>query len=265
MLSRDDLLAALAAIPVDAPVRAEEVTGSTNATAIELAEAGSAEWTLVSAAHQTDGRGRLGRTWSDVPDGSLLCSIVLRPALPPSRAGLLSLLAGACMAEAIRDTSGRRVTCKWPNDLMHREDKVGGILLESAVDDDVLCATSWSGSGVNLQSPADVEGAGGIGERVGMRELLTAFLVRFANTYTTDDASLPERVAARVAPGVGHDRPGRAARPRATVAPSRAGPWASTVSARSSCPPTTASCASASARSSTSGPARRFALPRGAR
>jgi BirA family biotin operon repressor/biotin-[acetyl-CoA-carboxylase] ligase len=122
-----------------------------------------------------------------------LCSIVLRPALPPSRAGLLSLLAGACMAEAIRNTAGRRVTCKWPNDLMHREDKVGGILLESAVDDDVLRYVVV-GIGVNLQSPADVEGAGGIGERVGMRELLTAFLVRFANTYTTDDASLPERV-----------------------------------------------------------------------
>ena len=193
MLSRDDLLAALAAIPVDAPVRAEEVTGSTHATAIALAEAGSAEWTLVSAAHQTDGRGRLGRTWSDVTDGSLLCSIVLRPALPPSRAGLLSLLAGACMAEAIRTTAGRRVTCKWPNDLMLREEKVGGILLESSIEDDVLRYVVV-GIGVNLQSPGDVDGAGGIGDRVGLRELLSAFLVRFASIYTTDDASLPERV-----------------------------------------------------------------------
>jgi biotin-(acetyl-CoA carboxylase) ligase len=47
---------------------------------------------------------------------------------------------------------------------------------------------------VNLETPADVEGAGAIGDRVGLRELLIAFLVRFANVYTTDDASLPERV-----------------------------------------------------------------------
>ncbi len=193
MLSRDDLLAALAAIPVDAPVRAEEVTGSTNATAIELAEAGSPEWTLVSAAHQTEGRGRLGRTWTDVSDRSLLCSFVLRPALPPARAGVLSLLAGACMAEAIRATAGRRVTCKWPNDLMLREQKVGGILLESAIADDVLRYVVV-GLGVNMQSPADVAGAGAIGDRVGLRDLLSAFLVRFAGVYTTDDASLPERV-----------------------------------------------------------------------
>jgi BirA family biotin operon repressor/biotin-[acetyl-CoA-carboxylase] ligase len=193
MLSRDDLLAALAAIPVDAPVRAEEVTGSTNATAIELAEANSPEWTLVSAAHQTEGRGRLGRTWTDVAGESLLCSLVLRPALAPARAGLLSLLAGASMAEAIRATAGRQTTCKWPNDLMLRDQKVGGVLLESAVADGALRYVVV-GIGVNLVPAAEIEGAGGIGDRVGLRELLSAFLVRFAGIYTTEDASLPERV-----------------------------------------------------------------------
>ena len=147
MLSRDDLLAALAAIPVDAPVRAEEVTGSTNATAIELAEAGSPEWTLVSAAHQTDGRGRLGRTWTDVADGALLCSIVLRPALPPSRAGLLSLLAGACMAEAIRDIAGRRrdVQVAERPDASTRTRWAASCWSPRSTT--TSCATWWSGSG----------------------------------------------------------------------------------------------------------------------
>ena len=159
-------------------------------------------------------------------------------------------------------SAGRRVTCKWPNDLMHREDKVGGILLESAVDDDVLRYVVV-GIGVNLQSPADVEGAGGIGERVGMRELLTAFLVRFANTYTTDDASLPERVRHAWLPS--RRRSARScAPPRATVAPSRAGPWASTASARSSCRPTTG--VARRLRRDRAPPAlRRLTLPRGAR
>ena len=85
----------------------------------------------MATAHQTAGRGRLGRSWSDVPDKALLFSVVLRPKLPPARAGLLSLLAGAEMAQAIRVTSGRHVTCKWPNDLMLHEQKVGGILLEA--------------------------------------------------------------------------------------------------------------------------------------
>ena len=193
MLTRDDLLGALAAIPVVAPVRAQEVTGSTNATAIELAEAGTPEWTLVSAAHQTEGRGRLGREWIDVADRALLFSFVLRPVLPPGRAGLLSLLAGACMAEAIRDVAGRQASCKWPNDILLRDAKVGGVLAESAVDNDTIRYVVI-GVGVNLEAPEGVEGAGAIGDRAGQRDLLTGFLTRFASIYGTRDASMPERV-----------------------------------------------------------------------
>ena len=193
MLTTDDLVAALGAIPVRAPVRAEEVTASTNDAALALADAGSPEWTLVSAAHQTEGRGRLDRPWTDRPDGALLFSFVLRPAIPPARASLLPLLAGACMAEAIRATTGRQAVCKWPNDLLLHDEKVGGILVESRVADDKLrCAVI--GVGVNLAEPPDVQGAAGIGERVGQRALLTEFLVRFAALYGTADASLADRV-----------------------------------------------------------------------
>jgi BirA family biotin operon repressor/biotin-[acetyl-CoA-carboxylase] ligase len=193
MLTNDDLVAALAAIPVVAPVRADEVTGSTNATAVELAEGGAPEWTLVSAAHQTEGKGRLGRAWVDAPGHALMFSFVVRPALPPARAGLLSLLAGACMAEAIRAVAGRDVTCKWPNDLVLHDGKVGGILAESAVDRDTLRYVVI-GVGVNLEAPPDVPEAAAIGERAGQRELLAAFITRFAAIYDTHDASLPERV-----------------------------------------------------------------------
>jgi BirA family transcriptional regulator, biotin operon repressor / biotin---[acetyl-CoA-carboxylase] ligase len=193
MLTTDDLVAALGAIPVRAPVRAEEVTASTNATAFQLAEAGSPEWTLVSAAHQTEGRGRLDRSWTDAPGRALLFSFVLRPAIAAARAGLLPLLAGACMAEAIRATTGRRAACKWPNDLLLQDHKVGGILVESRVVDDQLRFVVV-GVGVNLAPPPDVSGAGGIGETVGPRALLSEFLVRFASVYTTQDASLEERV-----------------------------------------------------------------------
>jgi BirA family transcriptional regulator, biotin operon repressor / biotin---[acetyl-CoA-carboxylase] ligase len=193
MLTTDDLVAALGAIPVRAPVRAEEVTASTNATALELARAGDPEWTLVSAAHQTEGRGRLDRSWTDEPDGSLLISLVLRPTLPPARVGLLSLLAGACVVEAIRATTGRGASCKWPNDVLLHDEKVGGILLESDVADDRIRAVVL-GVGVNLAPPPGVEGAAGIGARVGQRALLTEFLVRLASAYTASEPSIAERV-----------------------------------------------------------------------
>jgi BirA family transcriptional regulator, biotin operon repressor / biotin---[acetyl-CoA-carboxylase] ligase len=193
VLTDDDLLQVLAAITVTAPVRSAEVTPSTNATAVEMAEAGEPEWTLVAAGHQTEGRGRLGRTWTDVPDEALLFSFVLRPDLLPARTGLLSLLAGATMAEGIRATTGRRVTCKWPNDLLLRDgSKVGGILVESSVSGGAIRYVVV-GVGVNLRAPEGEEGAGGIGP-VELRTLLQAFIVRFAPVYTVADASFPVRV-----------------------------------------------------------------------
>ena len=192
MLTREDLLQALAAIRVMAPVRADEVTGSTNATAVQMAEDDTPEWTLVSAAHQSEGKGRLDRTWVDVPDRAVLFSVVLRPNLPPNRAGLLSLLAGAAMAEAIRDVTGRRATCRWPNDLVLHGKKIGGILLESSVANDRLRYVVV-GVGVNLDPPPEVEDAGGLGE-VPMRDLVAAFLRHFAEDYTSADVAFPELV-----------------------------------------------------------------------
>ena len=132
-----------------APVRWDEVTGSTNATAAAMAREGAPEWTLVGAGHQTAGRGRRDRTWQDRPGGALMVSVVLRPALEPVDAGLLSLLAGAAWAEAIEGVGGPTVRCKWPNDLMAGDDKVGGILAESLVEGDRL-ASVVIGSGINL-------------------------------------------------------------------------------------------------------------------
>ena len=80
MLTAGDLERALAGAGLAAPVRADEVTGSTNATALAMAGEGAPEWTLVAAGHQTDGRGRRGRSWTDREGSSLICSFVLRPA-----------------------------------------------------------------------------------------------------------------------------------------------------------------------------------------
>jgi BirA family transcriptional regulator, biotin operon repressor / biotin---[acetyl-CoA-carboxylase] ligase len=192
VLTRDDLQQVLAAITVTAPVRSDEVTPSTNATALQMAEAGEPEWTLVAAGHQTEGRGRLGRTWADVPGSALLFSFVLRPDLPPARTGLLSLLAGATMAQAIRATTGRRVNCTWPNDLYLHGAKVGGILLESEVANGEVRYVVV-GVGVNLEPPPDQPVAGGIGP-AGLRELLEAFFTRFAKVYTAADIAFPQRV-----------------------------------------------------------------------
>src|SRR5712691_11494591 len=78
LLTASDLEGALTEAGLHAPVRADEVTASTNDAPRAWAETGAAEWSLVAAGHQTDGRGRQGRTWEDRPGRAVLVSVVLR-------------------------------------------------------------------------------------------------------------------------------------------------------------------------------------------
>jgi BirA family biotin operon repressor/biotin-[acetyl-CoA-carboxylase] ligase len=194
LLTVSDLERALAEIDVSAPVRADEVTGSTNATALRLAEAGSPEWSLVSTAHQTEGRGRLGRSWVDLPGRALMFSFVLRPRISPDRVGLLSLLAGASMATAAREVTGRIVSCKWPNDLVLDEGKAGGVLAEASVVDEAV-RYIVVGVGVNLDPPPGVPDSVGLGDAP-PRTLLTSFLLRFSQGYRTHEPSFAGDVRA---------------------------------------------------------------------
>jgi len=176
VLSEDALRRAMGSAGLTAPVRWDEATESTNATALTMAAEGTPEWTLVAAGHQTAGRGRQGRAWLDRSGSALMCSLVLRPALEPDRVGSVSLAAGVAMAEAATEVSGLEIRCKWPNDLMTGESKVGGILGEVEVTAGRIGHVVL-GIGVNLDAPEDVEGAGAIGP-VDDEALLGGFLQR---------------------------------------------------------------------------------------
>ncbi|MEA2294075.1 MAG: BirA family transcriptional regulator, partial [Solirubrobacteraceae bacterium] len=66
------------------------LTDSTNARARELASAGAPHGTIVTAAEQSAGRGRQGRSWAGPAGRSLLLSVIVRTfdGLLPLRAGL---------------------------------------------------------------------------------------------------------------------------------------------------------------------------------
>lgn len=132
MLSKEDILRDLRTERFGRTVLVFDTIDSTNACAKALAEAGATEGTLVLAEHQTAGRGRLGRTWSDASGENLLCSIIVRPSIPQSRAPLLTFFAATAVAEAVHRSAGLTVECKWPNDLLLNGRKFCGILLESA-------------------------------------------------------------------------------------------------------------------------------------
>ncbi len=104
--------------------------GSTNDVAHELARGGAGDGLLVVADEQTAGRGRLHRSWWAPPGTCLLMSLLLRPGLPPARAGQLTMCLGLAAVEAIREVCGLEARLKWPNDVLHDGRKLGGMLAE---------------------------------------------------------------------------------------------------------------------------------------
>jgi BirA family biotin operon repressor/biotin-[acetyl-CoA-carboxylase] ligase len=182
VLSEHALARSLERAGLQAPVRFDEVTRSTQETALAMAADGAPQWTLVAAAHQTQGRGRLGRTWRDEPGHALMFSFVLRPeGLPVAFGGALSLLAGLTIAQACDELADQRAACRWPNDLLVAGRKAGGVLAESRLAADRFEHVVL-GVGVNLGvPPAGIAGAGAV--EAEEEDLLAAFLERFVGRY----------------------------------------------------------------------------------
>ena len=123
--------------------------GSTNDVARALAELGAPAGQLVMAEHQTAGRGRMRRPWTDQPGRSLLLSFVLRPApVQIAAPGTAPLRVGIAVAAALHQAAGIEARIKWPNDLVIDGRKLAGILCEatSVGGDTVIIA----GIGINV-------------------------------------------------------------------------------------------------------------------
>lgn len=135
-------------------------TDSTNHRAALLAAAGATDGTVVVAEAQSAGKGRLGRRWTSPTGVNLYLSIILRPAIAPRAAPLLTFLSSLATARAIELESGLRPTVKWPNDVLLGGAKVAGLLNEMNAETERVNYVVL-GIGVNLnmtseQFPADL-------------------------------------------------------------------------------------------------------------
>jgi BirA family transcriptional regulator, biotin operon repressor / biotin---[acetyl-CoA-carboxylase] ligase len=122
------------------PYRFVEECASTQ----RLLEPNEAEGTTVATDLQTQGRGRLGRTWEAPPGRALLFSVLLHPRPPMALWPELSLVAGDAVAAALHEQTGVAAELSHPNDVLIEGRKVAGILPEATVGRVVL------GIGVNV-------------------------------------------------------------------------------------------------------------------
>jgi BirA family biotin operon repressor/biotin-[acetyl-CoA-carboxylase] ligase len=134
--------------------------GSTNTVAMEAASAGAPEGSIFLAEQQTAGRGRGAHQWHSARSAGIYCSVLLRPALPPSDVLILSLAAGLAVHSAVQEIDSRLVPdLKWPNDVLIEGKKICGILTEmNAEVTRVRYAVVGIGINVNQSSfPAELK------------------------------------------------------------------------------------------------------------
>ena len=138
------------------PLLAIEVVDEIASTSTELlrrAQRKDIHGTVLAAEWQTAGRGRRGRKWTAVAGGSLTFSLGWRFEQGAGYLAGLSLAVGVAVIRALEAEGLPGVELKWPNDLIYRHLKVGGILVE--LNGDALGpSTVVVGVGLNVRMPA---------------------------------------------------------------------------------------------------------------
>ena len=111
---------------------------------------------LCVAHFQTKGRGRQGRSWVNRQGECLMFSLGWAFDKPQYELGSLALVVALACRRALADI-GLDVKIKWPNDLVVANDKLAGILIETARVENKTVAVI--GIGINFVLPKEVENA----------------------------------------------------------------------------------------------------------
>tara|TARA_Y100000590_G_scaffold278792_1_gene313013 strand:- start:5655 stop:6425 length:771 start_codon:yes stop_codon:yes gene_type:complete len=104
--------------------------------------------TLIITDNQVKGKGRGKNKWFSIPGKSLTMSLILSVQIPINKAGLIPLIAGVSVINAL-DNPIINPLLKWPNDILIGEKKIGGILCESRLDNNNI-HSMVIGFGINI-------------------------------------------------------------------------------------------------------------------
>ena len=139
-------------LPLPGPVEVVDQIESTSSELMRRAQRRDVHRVALAAEWQSAGRGRRGRAWTAIAGGSLTFSLGWKFEQGAGFLAGLSLAVGVAVVRALETEGFKDVALKWPNDLIHRHLKVGGILIE--LNGDALGPTTTViGVGLNVRIP----------------------------------------------------------------------------------------------------------------
>ena len=125
---------------------------STNSYLLQQPAPAAGKHRVAIADHQTAGRGRQNREWISAPGASLCLSLAYTFSSRPDNLPGLTLAIGVAAVNALSETGVDGVDLKWPNDIVARNGKLGGMLAEAQFRGDAN-ATVVAGIGLNVDLP----------------------------------------------------------------------------------------------------------------
>lgn len=177
-----------------------EVLPECTSTNLMLKEQASAlpTWHTLIALQQTQGRGRLGRSFYSPAETGLYMSILLRPTCQPQDVPLITAAAAVAVCRALERMGSDRAEIKWVNDVFIHGKKVCGILAESNFLRPAKLEYVILGIGINIFPPSGgfppdlAQAAGAVFPSGGkdLRARLAALILRELYVLCT---ALPER------------------------------------------------------------------------
>ena len=124
---------------------------STNTFLKQLATSEVVEnFTVVSAEHQTNGKGQRGSEWL-IESGKNLTFSVLYSKIANSKTNLftLNVIVALSVVEGLQKISSKEFKIKWPNDILAENKKIAGILIENSIKSQTE-VQSIIGIGINV-------------------------------------------------------------------------------------------------------------------
>lgn len=153
IVSAESIRPYLKGAAADFQLEVRQKVTSTNTLAKEMAAQGAAEGTILIALEQTEGRGRMGRSFYSPSSSGIYFSIILRPKLKLEDSLLITTATAVAVSQAIEEVAGVKSGIKWVNDIYLGEKKVCGILTEASLNFESGCLEyAIVGIGINIET-----------------------------------------------------------------------------------------------------------------
>lgn len=164
-----------------------DLASSTNTVLLEMSKKDAKSWTVVWTSNQTQGKGYAGNTWNSEKDKNLAVSILIKNDLDYKEMIFFNQWICISVCELLEKYSDD-VCVKWPNDIIIKNKKVCGILIETHKSEDQLNIIVGIGLNINQTQFENLQKAGSLATQTNqfydIEEILSCLLTKLENSYS---------------------------------------------------------------------------------